>query len=237
VEFARLRHENLVEVFGWGAKDERLYLISAYVEGLNLYELLQKEGPQQPEEGLRICRSVAAGLHAAHRAGVVHRDLKPENIMVREADRKVLILDFGIAKDLRASLDLTSMGMYIGTPAYSAPEQIRGEAVDRRTDIFALGVILYELLTGKVAFDGRHSTEVLRATLKEEPAPIGRLNGLVTRPVARLIEGMIKKDPADRFSDMEGVIQEIDRLQGVMREQLKDEDTRSFRHRLRNWFQ
>ncbi|HMS17278.1 MAG TPA: serine/threonine-protein kinase [Planctomycetota bacterium] len=236
-EFARLRHPNLVSVFGWGAKDERLYLISEFVEGKNLYELLQAEGPQAPEDGLRICRGVAAGLQMAHDAGVVHRDLKPENIMIRDQDRHVLILDFGIAKDLRASLDLTSMGMYIGTPAYSAPEQVRGERVDHRADIFSLGVILYELLTGKVAFDGRHSSEVLRATLKKEPTPITNVAKQVTLPVAQLIGRMIMKRPSDRFTDMRELIAEVDQILARMPDSLDKDGSFSFRRRLKDWFQ
>lgn len=237
VEFARLRHPNLVAVYGWGAKDGRLYLVSEYVDGVNLFQLLQDEGPQAPEEGLRIARGVAAGLSAAHRAGVVHRDLKPENVMMRSADRHVLILDFGIAKDLKAAMDLTSTGMYIGTPAYSAPEQIRGDPVDHRADVFALGVILYELLTGKVAFEGRHSTEVLRATLREEPAPIENVNRAVSLPIARLVNGMIRKDPVERFADMEEVMIEIDSILDAVAGELSPDDTRSIRMVLKKWFE
>ncbi|MAG56410.1 MAG: hypothetical protein CMJ83_08980 [Planctomycetes bacterium] len=235
--FGKLRHPNVVRVYGWGQKGGRLFLITEYVDGVNLYELLQMRGSLPLGRALRICRETAAGLAEAHRQGIVHRDLKPENVMVRNQDNVVKVLDFGIAKDLRDdNLNLTGLGMYIGTPAYSAPEQIRGAEVDARTDIFSLGVILYELLTGKVAFDGRHSTEVLRATLKDEPRPVTDLNTTVTAPAAHLIESMIAKDPIDRIPTMEEVMLEIDDLLGLA-EAVSETDDVSVRTSLKELFE
>ena len=236
-KFGQLQHPNLVRVWGWGQKGGRLFIITEYVDGLNLYELLQMRGSLPLERALSICRDTAAGLSEAHRHGIVHRDLKPENIMVRNQDNVVKVLDFGIAKDLTdTNLDLTGLGMYIGTPAYSAPEQIRGEDVDHRADVFSLGVILYELLTGKVAFDGRHSTEVLRATLKHEPRPITDLNRLVTEPVAHLIESMIRKKPEKRLQTMTEVMAEIESVMdnaGTVTER----DDITVRHSLKELFE
>src|SRR5262249_9075000 len=158
-----------------------------------LYQLMKYEGAFALRRAVSVCRDVASGLAEAHKHGIVHRDLKPENVMIRSTDEVVKVLDFGIAKDLNSVEELTQLGTYIGTPSYSAPEQIRGEKVDHRADIFSLGVILYELLTGKVAFDGRHSTEVLHATLRERPIPVHEHNHMVTSPVARLIDRMIEK--------------------------------------------
>jgi serine/threonine protein kinase len=228
-KFGKLEHPNLVRVWGWGQKAGRLFIITEYVDGVNLYELLQMHGYLPLDRALTVCRGVAAGLSEAHRQDIVHRDLKPENIMVRNQDGAVKVLDFGIAKDLNSSLDLTGLGMYIGTPAYSAPEQVRGDQVDHRADIFSLGVILYELLTGKVAFDGRHSTEVLRATLKHQPRPVTDFNDLVTRPVANLIDSMIAKDRKERIQTMEEVILELDELLGAVDDvvEMDDETIRS----------
>jgi len=235
--FSKLKHPNLVQVYGWGEKSGRLYIASEYVEGHNLYEILQMRGSVPLEESLRICRCVAAGLSEAHRNGIVHRDLKPENVMVRNQDKEVKVLDFGIAKDLKDNkLELTGLGMYIGTPAYSAPEQIRGEGVDHRADIFSLGVILYELLTGRVAFDGRHSTEVLRSTLREEPIPITELNRLVTRSAAHLIETMIRKKQDQRYQSMIELMGEIDELLSTA-EDVNDLDDVTVRHNLKELFE
>jgi serine/threonine-protein kinase len=234
--FSEIQHPNLVRVYTAGREGGRLYIVTEFVPGKNLYQLLKKEGPFPIRRALSICRDVAAGLHAAHQHNVVHRDLKPENIMVRTTDQIVKVLDFGIAKDLNASVDLTQLGTYIGTPAYSAPEQVRGEKVDHRADIFSLGVILYELLTGKVAFDGRHSTEILHATLRDDPIPVGEINHLVTRPVARVLERMIEKNPIHRFESMQLVSTEIARVLPQIREEYSDADHTSVRLALKEMF-
>ena len=235
--FGKLVHPNLVEIYGWGKKSGRLFIVAEYVDGLNLYQLLKMHGSLPMERALRICRDSAAGLAEAHRNGIVHRDLKPENIMVRNQDNMVKVLDFGIAKDLTDSrLDLTGLGMYIGTPAYSSPEQVRGATLDHRSDIFSLGVILYELLTGRVAFDGRHSTEVLRSTLRDEPRPVTELNRLVTAPAAHLIETMIQKVPDRRFQSMLEVMAEVEDLMGAA-ESVTERDDITVRHSLKELFE
>ena len=134
--------------------------------------------------------------------GVVHRDLKPENIMVRDADGVVKVLDFGIAKDLHASIAMTRPGMYMGTAGYSAPEQIRGDAVDARTDIFSLGAILYELLTGKVAFEAKRTSEILRRTVKGEPVPVVRHNQDVSTTGERAHRDHDAEEPGEASRDL-----------------------------------
>ena len=201
-KFGLLRHPNLVRVYALGREQGRIYIASEYVEGRHLYDLLSEEGVFSIEEALGITRNVADALTVAHENGVIHRDLKPENIMLRDGDRAVKVLDFGIAKDLDASILLTRQGTYIGTPAYSSPEQVKGEPIDHRSDIFSLGVILYELLTGRVAFDGRHTLEVLKATVRAEPKAVSRINEAVTNPLEKLIAKMIAKNPKKRPKDM-----------------------------------
>jgi serine/threonine protein kinase len=231
-----LRHPMIVQVYSLGREQGLIYIASEFIAGKNLYELLSSDGPFPVERAVRVCRDVADGLAEAHRNMVIHRDLKPENVMIRDHDQAVKILDFGIAKDLDASIALTRHGAYIGTPAYSAPEQIKGDAVDGRTDIFALGVILYELLTGQVAFKGRLTTDVLRATLRENPIPVTRLNESVTSPVARLIDRMIQKSPRRRPANMEEVIAEIDRILAAI-EGYTVEEQEGIRSLLRRIFQ
>ncbi len=231
-----IQHPNLVGILGGGRFEGRLYLVMEYVAGKNLYQLLRRDGAYGTRQALKICGDAARGLAAVHAHGFVHRDLKPENIMVRTEDQVVKVLDFGIAKDLHASLELTRLGSYLGTPAYSAPEQIRGEKVDGRADIFSLGVILYELLTGKVAFEGRHRTEILEATLKEEPVPVHELNLEVTHPVARLLERMIEKNPAHRFEKMDYLITEIDRALLKIRGEMSDVEHSTVRTALKERF-
>ena len=139
--------------------------------------------------------------------------------------------------NIDASIVLTRQGTYIGTPAYSAPEQIRGDDIDHRADIFSMGVILYELLTGQVAFQGRHTTDVLKATLKENPVPVSRLNESVVNPVARLIERMIQKHPRRRPADMAEVVADCDRLMASLADGYTDDEQRNVRTVLKKIFE
>lgn len=234
--FGTLRHQNIVRVHGLAQSGTHLYLVSEYVDGRNLHQLLSAEGQMKIRHALEITRDVALGLAHAHSQGFVHRDLKPENIMVRNADGRVKVLDFGIAKDLNASDALTQFGHYLGTPAYSAPEQVRGRLVDGRSDIFSLGVILYELLSGKTAFEGRESTEILRATLEDHPEPLVKLNRHVETPVAQLIDRMIEKDPRKRLQDMAAVAEALTALVATMPADVHPEEETRIRTDLKGFF-
>jgi eukaryotic-like serine/threonine-protein kinase len=235
--FGALRHENIVRIYGYRRRPDQFYIVSEYVEGRNLYQLIVERGTFEVDEALRIARGVACGLHEVHKHHIVHRDLKPENVMVRDSDGAVKVLDFGIAKDLGASIALTQQGHYIGTPAYSAPEQIRGRDVDHRADIFSLGVILYELLTGKVAFTGRETSDVLKATLATSPIPPSKLNECVTTPVAKLIDRMIQKSARVRPADMNEVVAEIDRVKDALARGFTEEEKRGVQGWLKKVFQ
>ncbi|MCA9319190.1 MAG: serine/threonine protein kinase, partial [Planctomycetes bacterium] len=190
--FSRLRHPNVVRVYGMGRARGLLYIASEFVDGVNLYDRMKEQGGAFPiDQALSICRDIAVGLDVAHASQVVHRDLKPENVMLTHDGDIVKLLDFGIAKDLNASVALTVRGAYIGTPAYSSPEQIRGETIDGRSDVFSLGVILYEMVTGEVPFKGKRTTEILYNTIKVDPINPSRINESISAPVARLIAQMI----------------------------------------------
>ena len=214
-KFARIKHPNVVRVFGLGRTEGYLFIASEFVRGRNLYDIMQDEGAFGVDRSLRIASEIATGLKIAHDEGVIHRDLKPENVMITERD-EVKILDFGIAKDLNASMALTVKGTYLGTPAYSSPEQVLGSAIDARADIFSLGVCLYEMVTGEVPFKGNRTTEVLVNTVKVDPIDPSRINRDLAGPVARLIARMISKKPRQRPRDCAEVIDVI----GGLREKL-----------------
>jgi len=235
--FGKLRHQNLVRVYGLGWDDDDPYLVLEYVEGETLWDLLEQQTVFEPEQALVIARDIATGLSVAHQAGVVHRDLKPANVMVQREDQLVKVLDFGIAKDLHSNTAITRIGTYIGTPAYSAPEQITGDLIDHRTDIYALGVILYELLTGALTLEGRRTTELFRATMDEQNIPLGALHTQVSKPVARLIQRMTRRHANRRPESMDAVGEECDRLIGVLRKDLADNDRAEVRTVLRNLFE
>ena len=180
---ASLNHPNIAAIYGFEKADGVHFLALELVEGDTLAEKVAK-GPVPVEEALEVCRQIAEGVEAAHEKGVIHRDLKPANVKVTP-EGKVKILDFGLAKAFEGETpvtdisqsptlteEMTRAGVILGTAAYMSPEQARGEEVDKRTDIFAFGCVLYELLTGKRTFDGRTGTDTLAKVL--EGVPIGR---------------------------------------------------------------
>ena len=196
---ASLSHPNIVTVFDVGEAEGRPYIVMEYIEGRTLDARLRDEGPLPADEVVRIGRQVAEGLEAAHANGLVHRDLKPSNLIERD-DGTVKIADFGIARSLDATA-LTEEGSIVGTAAYLAPEQAEGGTVSHQTDLFALGVVLYELLTGRQPW--KVDSLAALAARRQAPtpdAPPGTPEGL------RLaIERSLEPEPADRPSAAEVV--------------------------------
>ncbi|MBX3275507.1 MAG: serine/threonine protein kinase [Sandaracinaceae bacterium] len=178
---SHLSHPNTARVFLYGQLDDgACYFVMEYLEGKNLAQTVRKEGPMDPARAIHIMVQACGALEEAHRAGIVHRDLKPENIFLTSqggiADFPK-VLDFGLAKiserQMRpGSLILTQEGMVFGTPEFMSPEQARGETLDGRSDIYSLGVILYELVTGKLPFDAAQPMEYIQRHIKEPPIPL-----------------------------------------------------------------
>jgi TolB-like protein len=194
---AALDHPNLCTIHEVGESDDgRLFLAMALYPGETLMARLDRDGPLPVVEAIEIARQIAEGLAYAHTAGIVHRDLKPGNVMLVR-DGPVKILDFGLAKARDQSLSSVSARM--GTVVYMAPEQIRGEAVDARTDLWALGVVLYEMLTGRRPFAGDHELAVVPAILDDEPVPLSTLRAEVPAAVEDLVLMLLQKDPAKRY--------------------------------------
>ncbi len=197
-----LNHPNVLAIYDIGTHEEAPYLVSELLEGETI-RLRLASGPLQPSKVLGFARQIADGLAAAHEKGIVHRDLKPENLFITK-DGRVKILDFGLAKliqtnvafgvDSEAATADTS-GPTVGTVSYMSPEQIRGQPVDHRSDIFSFGVVLYEMLTGRRAFQGASPVETMSAALKEDPS------GLAELPAGMdlIVEHCVEKDPANRF--------------------------------------
>ncbi len=216
---SRLRHPNVVGVVDVGESEQGLlYLAMDLVDGIALAEELEQRGAMPAERVRRIARQIALGLEHAHERALIHRDLKPENIILeRDADGldEVRIVDFGIAilQDARGD-KLTTEGIVLGTPHYMAPEQAINGAMDHRVDIFALGLITYEMLAGVLPFDGS-PVEVARQNLSAEPPPIAtRVPGLVFDPLLEALAfRMLQKRPADRPQHLREVISMLDLIE------------------------
>lgn len=193
---ARLSHPHIVIVHDAGEEDGRLYIIMEYISGGNLRDAMDKTMPLR--EVTRIIREVASALTYAHHQGVIHRDVKPVNVLM-DPSRRAVLSDFGIAKMLATSAAVTRSGAGVGTPEYMSPEQCRGGAVDSRADIYALGVMLYEMLTGHTPFEADNYTALAHSHIYETPTPPSQLNPRISPAVQAVVMKALEKDPADRF--------------------------------------
>ena len=220
---AKLNHPNTVTLYDFGQDvDGSLFIAMEFLEGRSLRELLLKEGPLPAARALAITDQVCASLSDAHGRGIVHRDLKPDNVMLVQIGKRsdvVRVLDFGIAKLRDEQGDITAMPMtragdLLGTPQYMAPEQIRGEKVDARTDVYALGAMLYEMVTGRLPFEGPSLMAILSKHLTELPVPpdLRRPDLAIPPPLCRVIMDSLQKDPAARPVTMEALSERLTAL-------------------------
>jgi serine/threonine-protein kinase len=206
---ARVDHPHVCKVYETGAIAGRRYIVMQYVEGASLGHAVEGAGL---ERKVRVLRQVCEGVHAAHRIGLVHRDIKPSNVLVTTDDNgdfHPYVMDFGIARDLQAGRTATSA--VVGTPWYMAPEQVAGGEVDRRTDVYALGVTLYQLLTGKLPITGTGSVDVLVRVLHEEPVPLARVDPRLPVDLQTVVMKCLEKDPARRYDSARALADDLGR--------------------------
>jgi serine/threonine protein kinase len=194
---AALNHPHVVEVFDWGTTNGTYFMVMEYVAGPNLKEVLHERGPLPEHEVIRIGVQVASALEAAHAHGLVHRDVKPHNILLA-GDGNAKVTDFGIAF-AEGEARLTESHTVLGTAQYISPEQATSQPLDHRTDIYSLGVVLYELLCGQVPFDGDSPVAVALRHVGEEPQPPRALNPEVSPAMERVVLRALAKEPQDRF--------------------------------------
>jgi eukaryotic-like serine/threonine-protein kinase len=223
---ATLNHPNILAVFDTGQHDGSPFLVSELLEGESLREILDR-GPLAPRKTIEYGVQIAHGLAAAHEKAIVHRDLKPENIFVTK-DGRIKILDFGLAKlvqspgDVENSVTLatlttgaTAAGVVLGTPGYMAPEQVRGQAADARTDIFAFGAVLYEMLSGVRVFRRDTPAESMTAILREDPPEIADATRLVSPALDRIVRRCLEKSPEQRFQSARDLSFALSALSGT----------------------
>ncbi|HEX8918266.1 MAG TPA: protein kinase [Chloroflexota bacterium] len=206
---ASLNHPNIVAVYDWGRSDAAqdhdigtYYMVMEYVSGHNLKERLAN-GPLAEGEALRVAMNVASALHAAHLKGVIHRDVKPQNILLT-ADSRVKVVDFGIARALGVT-QLTRTNVVPGTPYYVAPEQVTSRQADARSDVYSLGVVLYEMLTGKEPFRGGSLVEVALKHVNEQPVPPRRHVPTLSQRAETVVLTALAKDASDRYQSAEAM--------------------------------
>jgi len=210
----KIAHPHVCRTFDLGEDKKIHYITMEYVPGEDLKSILRMTGPMSMQKTLAIVRQVCLGLAEAHRLGVIHRDLKPQNIMVdREGNAK--IMDFGIARSIKTK-GMTGVGVIIGTPEYMSPEQVEGTEADQRSDIYSLGIIMFEMLTGRRPFDGDSSLSIALKQKSEIPPDPAKFNPQIPENLSRVILKCLEKNRALRFGRAEDLLVELDGIAKVM---------------------
>jgi serine/threonine protein kinase/cephalosporin-C deacetylase-like acetyl esterase len=203
---ASLDHPNICTVYEVDEFEDQAYISMAYIEGFSLRARLKK-GPLSTKDALNIAIQIGEGLQEAHKKGIVHRDIKSANIMVDERGQ-ARIMDFGLAKVIGGSL-ITKGPTTMGTVAYMSPEQTRGEAVDHRTDIWSFGVVLYEMLSGQLPFQGERETSIMYSIVHEKPAALKKINPDIPADLERIISRALEKKPESRYSSIQEILKDL----------------------------
>jgi eukaryotic-like serine/threonine-protein kinase len=198
---AALSHPNVVTVIDRGEHEDRQFIVFEYVEGENLKRLIERRGPAPVPNALELAIQIARGLAFAHQQGLIHRDVKPQNVLLN-GDGRAKVTDFGIARSLNVQRGMTQTGTVLGTSDYIAPEQAQGKDVGEHTDVYSLGVVLYELLTGEVPFPGENFVAVAMRHINDPPPSVRQKRPEVPPRIEAAVQRAMAKDPAERFPTM-----------------------------------
>jgi len=216
---AALDHPNICTVYEFDETEETTFISMAYIEGQSLRKKIESD-PLELDESLKIAMQVAEGLQEAHKKGVIHRDIKSANIMVTET-AQAKIMDFGLARVSGTTL-LTKEGSTMGTIAYMSPEQARGQEVDFRTDIWSLGVVLYEMFSGLLPFKGEHDQSVVYSILNEKPKPVTDLRSEIPMSIGQVVSKALEKNPDERYQHIEELLDDLKSISaGIVPDEIK----------------
>ncbi len=205
-----ISHRNILRIHDLGDVDGVKFISMAFVQGMDLHDLIEKQGKLPIERATNIAKQLAGALEAAHAEGVVHRDLKPRNVLI-DVDDHIYISDFGLAKSLDADkTGMTRVGEVLGTPRYMSPEQAESKAADNRSDIYSVGIIMYEMLTGEVPFTGESSLQVMFQHVQQQPKDPRQLNPEIPEYLSTIVMKCLEKDPTQRYQNARELIQDLD---------------------------
>src|SRR6266849_2297828 len=207
---SKISHRNILRIHDLGEVDGVKFISMAFIEGKDLNQLLKEEQPFPLERSLKIARQLCEALDAAHSEGVVHRDFKPQNVLVGNNDQ-VYVSDFGLATSLEtAKMGMTRTGAVMGTPRYMSPEQVEGKEVDSRCDLYALGLVLYEMVTGATPFSGESTWQLMYQRVQVMPKDVKLVNPALPDYVARVIMHCLEKEPANRYQSAKEILADLD---------------------------
>ena len=204
----RLNHPNIVQVYDFGEQGDVAYIVMEFIEGRELRDFFEAREEFETGEAVRIMGELLDALEFAHEAGVIHRDVKPANVML-DAQRRVKLADFGVAR-IQDGSDRSKGGTLVGTPAFMSPEQISGSKVDRRTDLFSAGIVLYQLLTGAPPYAGDTVAEILRRVQSEEPFAPSALDPEVDPVIEGVCLRAMARDPRRRYPSAEALREDLE---------------------------
>ena len=209
---ANLSHPNIVGVFDWGTQDGTYFIVMEYIDGPSLSQVIRRDGPLHPRRAAEIGGEVAAALGFAHSRGVVHRDVKPGNVLLT-ATGQSKVTDFGIARALSSpDDDLTQAGSVMGTATYFSPEQAQGLPVDPRSDLYSLGVVIYEMVTGRTPFSGDTPLAIAYRHVQDQPAPPSTIVPDIPVGLEAIIMKLLQKRPDDRYPTAEALRDDLNRF-------------------------
>src|SRR5262249_19817215 len=206
---AAVNHPNVVTIHGVETHNDLPFIVMECVSGISLREHLRRQR-LEPLEALRVSAQIATGLAAAHVQGVIHRDIKPANILLEDGLSRVKITDFGLARATIDNVELTSRHRALGTPAYMSPEQVRGETIDARSDLFSLGCVMYAMFTGHSPFHGRTALESARKIVDETPPALETVAQNVPPFFVEIVSRLLEKNPDRRFQSAQEVATLLD---------------------------
>jgi len=206
-----LSQSNVVNVYDWGIEGDTYYLVMEYVEGHDLKDVILSGGPLLPERAVEITLDICAALEAAHAQGIIHRDIKPQNVFITN-DNRVKVMDFGIARSAGGTA-MTQTGTIMGTAQYISPEQAQGQTADQRSDLYSLGVVLYEMLTGKPPFDGDNPVSIAYKHVREDPLPPSMVNPDISPELEAVVMKALSKNPENRYQNVVEMQADLERCQ------------------------
>ncbi|MGZ4822633.1 MAG: serine/threonine-protein kinase, partial [Terriglobales bacterium] len=206
---SKISHKNILRIHDLGEAGGIKFISMAFIEGQDLHQLLQREGKLETGRAVKIACQLCAALQAAHGEGVVHRDLKPQNILL-DKHENVYVSDFGLAKSLEQDTGMTRSGEFLGTPRYMAPEQVQGGKIDHRADLYALGLMLYEMVTGDVPFHADTTLQLMYKRVHEAPKNPKTLNPDLPEWVVRVIMKCLERDPQQRYQASAEILRDLE---------------------------
>src|SRR5438105_10943608 len=209
----QVTHRNVIRIYDLGEAEGMKFITMEYVEGRDLHSLLLERQKFTPEESIDVMQQVCLALDAAHREGVIHRDLKPQNIM-RDEHGRIVVMDFGLARSLEAEGGMTQTGALVGTMEYMSPEQALGTELDQRSDLYTVGLIFYELLSGKAPFKADTALASLLKRTQERAVPVAEIERTVPRTLSNVVGKCLERDPKLRYQTAQELLNDLAAVQG-----------------------